>query len=114
MSEAKRIQRQRTKGWRMPTNAVFVGRPSEWGNPFRVGAYLTAEVFTDGHRGDGGWACGMPITQQLAVDLLRAWVLARPAQVEEIRAELAGRDLVCWCPQGQPCHADVLLELANA
>ena len=28
-------------------------------------------------------------------------------------AELRGRDLACWCPLDQPCHADVLLELAN-
>lgn len=33
--------------------------------------------------------------------------------VEEIRRNLAGRDLVCWCPSGEPCHADTLLELAN-
>lgn len=31
----------------------------------------------------------------------------------QIRAELAGRDLACWCPLDQPCHADVLLEIAN-
>jgi len=32
---------------------------------------------------------------------------------EEIRAELAGRDLACWCPVGSPCHGDVLLAVAN-
>lgn len=32
----KRIQRQRKKGWRMPEGAVYVGRPSKWGNPFKI------------------------------------------------------------------------------
>ena len=32
-----RIQRKRTKGWRMPPNTVYVGRPSKWGNPFNSG-----------------------------------------------------------------------------
>jgi hypothetical protein len=35
------------------------------------------------------------------------------ATLDDIRAELAGHDLMCWCPDWQPCHADVLLELAN-
>jgi len=55
----------------------------------------------------------MPITRQLAVDLFRAWVLCRPAQIEEYREQLAGHDLACWCLLDQPCHADVLLEVAN-
>lgn len=33
--------------------------------------------------------------------------------VEQIRRELAGKDLMCWCPLDMPCHADVLLEIAN-
>lgn len=56
----------------------------------------------------------MPITPQLAVDLYRAWLLARPAAVAAAREDLAGLDLACWCPLGQPCHADVLLEVANS
>ncbi len=38
---------------------------------------------------------------------------ALPYDVAEVRARLAGRDLACWCPQGEPCHADVLLHWAN-
>lgn len=50
--------------------------------------------------------------------MLAAWPSARghflKVTVDDIRAELAGHDLACWCPlDGQPCHADVLLELAN-
>lgn len=33
--------------------------------------------------------------------------------LDEIRSELAGKNLACWCPPDQPCHADVLLEIAN-
>lgn len=36
-----------------------------------------------------------------------------PTTVDDVRRELRGKDLVCWCPLDQPCHADVLLELAN-
>jgi hypothetical protein len=108
----ERIQRKRTRGWRMPEGAVYVGRPGPWANPFRIGHDVIVEVFPPGNTSEG-WACGMPVTPQLAVDLFRAWVLSRPAQIEEYRAELRGRDLACWCPLDQPCHADVLLEIAN-
>ncbi|MGQ3384509.1 DUF4326 domain-containing protein [Glutamicibacter sp. TV12E] len=95
---AKRIQRQRTKGWRKPEGAVYVGRGSRWGNPYRVSGETTA---------------------QGAVALFRDFIQRAPLdnngqRVEAtIRAELAGKDLMCWCPIDQPCHADVLLELAN-
>ena len=38
MSKPARIQRKRTKGWRMPKNTVYVGRPNKWCNPFKVNA----------------------------------------------------------------------------
>jgi hypothetical protein len=111
---AQRIQRKRTKGWRMPEGAVYVGRGDKeaWGNPFHVGHETSIVVFPPGG-GPDAWGCGMPITRQLAVDLYRAWLLARPAAVEAARETLAGRDLACWCALDQPCHADVLLEVAN-
>lgn len=109
-----RIQRSRAKGWRMPKNAVYVGRPTRWGNPF----YWRNGLEAGG--GNGGWARGC------SVDLFREWLI-RPAQwpdkplpplTADIRAALRGRDLVCWCPLIShsayvPCHADVLLALAN-
>ena len=108
----ERIRLSRRKGWRKPEGAVVVARPSQWGNPFRVGDEVSIAAYPPG-KGSDGWGCAMPITHQLAVDLFRAWVLARPAQIEEYREQLAGRDLACWCPLDQPCHADVLLEVAN-
>lgn len=104
----ERIQLRRTKGWRKPEGAVVVARPSKWGNPWKVGdsalvewPYL-AEIAT---------VREVLITAELAVALYR---IAFAPDAAEIRAELAGRDLACWCPLDQPCHADVLLEVANA
>lgn len=113
--QPQRIQRQRTKGWRTPEGARYVGRGDRegWGNPFRVGDQAFVHAGPAG-QGLTGFGCSMPITPQLAVDLYRSWLLARPAAVEAAREDLAGRDLACWCPLDQPCHADVLLEVANA
>jgi hypothetical protein len=90
-----RIQIRRVKGWRMPSGAVHVGRPSRWGNPFVISAHRTREQ---------------------AVDEFRAALLAGRLQssVEQVRRKLAGKDLACWCRLDQACHADVLLELANS
>ena len=93
----KRIQRQRTKGWRMPEGAVYVGRPTVFGNPFHVGEPCAQ----DGHAHD----------RAEVVDLYRrAWRFWDPAPLESLR----GHDLACWCPLDKPCHADVLLELLAA
>ena len=97
----ERIQRRRTKGWRMPEGVVYVGRGSRWGNPFAVGKmYLTV-------------AAG----PQPVVDAEQAVRLYREAMrplAHQIRQSLQGKTLACWCALDQPCHADVLLEIANA
>lgn len=97
MSSPVRIQRQRTKGWRMPAGAVYVGRPSRWGNPWRV------------RRGPrNAYRVTLP---SIAVDRFRkSFAELAPLGFFE---PLRGHDLACWCPLDQPCHADVLLELAN-
>lgn len=91
----------------MPEGAVYVGRGSTWGNPWRIGARLIAEVDMP----DGSvHVREFNITPEIAVAFYReAFALDLP----EIIAELRGRDVACWCPLDQPCHADVLLELAN-
>ncbi|MBP2522238.1 DUF4326 domain-containing protein [Rhodococcus sp. PvP104] len=105
MSAPKRIQRQRAKGWRMPEGAKYVGRPTKWGNPYRVGSmtYLT------------GKKTGQKIDAAGVVQMFRFNAMGdHNAEARKaIRAELAGKDLACWCPLDQPCHADVLLEIAN-
>jgi hypothetical protein len=106
----RRIQRKRTRGWRMPPGAVYVGRSGRWGNPFVV---HSEEIVL--HPDGRDWWC--PIEhgggQQGAVDLFRELVDGLPGFQNTVRAELRGRDLACWCPLDQPCHADVLLEVAN-
>lgn len=99
---AKRIQRKRTKGWRMPDNAVYVGRPSKWGNPFE-----TADKFRqllEAILGISGQS------QFHEVDLRQ---FAHVGHIATDIHELRGKDLACWCPDDCYCHADVLLELAN-
>jgi hypothetical protein len=83
---AVRIQRKRVKGWKMPENTVYVGRPSMWANPFTV--ENTGRI---------------PAVYRFACEV------APLMPVEELR----GKDLACWCRLDQECHADVLLELAN-
>ncbi len=82
----ERIQRKRQRGWRMPENAVYVGRPSKWGNPFDVAN-----------------------TGRIPAVLRFACEIAPLLDVSELR----GRDLCCWCRLDQECHADILLEIAN-
>lgn len=82
----KRIQRKRTKGWSMPGDAVYVGRPSKWGNPF-----------------DKTNSGGVPPAVRFACEV---------APLLDVRP-LKGRNLVCWCGPDDDCHADVLLALAN-
>jgi hypothetical protein len=77
----------------MPEGAVYVGRPSVWGNRYRG----TPAVVVDFYRQDIDYTSGA----------------LGPKSVEQIQLLLRGKDLVCWCPLSRPCHADVLLELAN-
>ena len=122
----KRLQRSRVKGYRMPEGAVYVGRPTKWGNPIEVGDVCQVSAFgVDGLIYEFG---GVPISREIAVAVFREEWESRvtddspytnPQDEEDWRRrvavveELRGKDLVCWCPLNEPCHADVLLELAN-
>ena len=100
----KRIQRQRAKGWRMPPDATYVGRPSRWGNRWPVGR-STWKV--------DGRVTTYNLDAAASVTIYGAWLARELAADPTFLAALRGRDLACWCPLDQPCHADVLLELAN-
>lgn len=104
----KRIQRRRTKGWQMPEGTMYVGRPSRWGNPWRAG--LNHDDLSS----------NFSLTREEAVSMFRQmWTTFSVSAIEQDLAPLRGRDLACWCPLSYPdgtivpCHADVLLELAN-
>lgn len=98
----KRIQARRTAGWRLPEGAVYVGRPTIWGNPWKV----------------GGRAHGALGPKEAVAEYERALTRGElkdrrgVALIERI-GELRGRTLACWCAPDQPCHADVLLRYAN-
>ena len=107
MTAPKRIQRKRSKGWRMPEGAVYVGRPSKWGNPFKAGSVMFLTGLKAGERADTGDVVRM------YRNALTGKSPAAASARERVQRELAGKDLACWCPLDQPCHADVLLEIAN-
>jgi hypothetical protein len=75
----------------IPASAVYVGRPTKWGNPFAIGVVSRAEV----------------------VQKYEQHLMSNPELVEDARSELKGKDLVCWCAP-QACHADVLMRVANS
>jgi hypothetical protein len=98
----------------MPPNTVYVGRPSKWGNPFvkhsdgfPYAPGLAAEMFERLLATNGAW---WPIPQPWPRGKIPA---QPPTTVEDVRRELRGKNLACWCPLDQPCHGDVLLEWAN-
>lgn len=96
----KRIQRSRSKGWKVPEGTIYVGRPTKWGNPFVVGTMSHDDP-------------PQPLTAVEAVALFEDQIEEILDMVDGSLEELRGKDLACWCPLDQPCHADVLLRLAN-
>lgn len=88
----QRIQLSRKKGFKIPPNTVSVARPGRWGNPHRIGFCAV---------------CGVRHTREDAIAEFKAEVSTL------ILSELSGKNLACWCKIGTPCHADVLLEIAN-
>jgi hypothetical protein len=118
----ERIQLRRTKGWRLPSGVVNVARPTKWGNPFSIDTVRAIEQELSIEP--------TPIAQ-IRADLVAAfrsvvkfgpdsgyWSPDNYKAVLVIcdglnAGELRGKDLACWCPLDQPCHADVLLEIAN-
>lgn len=136
----QRIQRKRTKGWRMPEGAIYVGRPSAFGNPAVIELDRSIRNAVNpwhlwaGDIGPGlGWFVTQAEARGAAVRFFREWLattdgVVRPkgqfqppthayvshhGTLHARLSELAGRDLACWCPLDQPCHADVLLQIAN-
>jgi len=103
MKHPHRVQLSRRKGWHMPPNTVKVDRTTRFGNPFRPGAPGIPDRRT---------------AVQLFERAFRRGDLTRddpnsPFTPEAIRAELRGKNLACWCALDEPCHADVLLAMAN-
>ena len=118
----RRLRREGTKGWRRPAGAIIVDRSTRWGNPFLVGQQISGirrrrQLFVVR---DAAYAVALYeewLTGVIALPDIPRW--SRPPSDAQIRKQLAGADLICWCPltddggQPTPCHADVLLRIAN-
>ena len=116
MAKPQRIQLKRSKGWRMPPNTVKVDRSTRWGNPFPIDCYGQEKAVDKFRRFVTTGMSGMEMSESSRQD---KWSNANISLVH-VRGvilrtlhELRGKNLACWCPLDQPCHADVLLEIAN-
>lgn len=114
----QRIQLSRRKGFSLQgvsqalngLSAMSVARPGCWGNPFSIAETAARHKLN------------RKAAQAEAVRLFRDWAATgagadlagrAPPDKGTIKLELAGKNLACWCAPGTPCHADILLELAN-
>jgi hypothetical protein len=113
----RRLQRKREKGWRIPEGAVYVGRGSKWGNPFKVnGTVDQAYLSPLGMEFIGSqWAQRGAAWKSVAVSLYKRALKEGYLRVNiaDVKHELAGRNLMCWCAPDSYCHADILMEIAN-
>ena len=112
----------------MPEGAAYVGRPTRWGNPFRI-YHGHSSIGPPWSLARDSWShipasdcvagyvtSSRPLGPEAAVELYATLIRVRlrdeADRLTEWLAPLVGRDLACWCPLDQPCHADVLLEVA--
>ncbi len=115
----QRIQRRCTPGWRIPAGTIYVGRPSTWHNPYQAVRCRSGNGWMVTGRGQASRSADddAPWTRldaaEFAVESFRNSVPQGSFWAWDIATELGGRDLCCWCPLEQSCHADVLLEIAN-
>jgi Domain of unknown function (DUF4326) len=102
-----RVQRKRTKGWKMPENTVYVGRPTKLGNSYIVGNPTYTGKDIDGY----------VESVEMAVNLYERQYNFMCEFNQDFKNELInylrGKNLACWCPLDKPCHADVLLKIVN-
>lgn len=75
----------------LPDGAVLVDRNTKWGNHYYIGRHGTREE---------------------VIAKFEKWLRDHPSQMRAVREQLRGKDLVCHCAP-LPCHADVLLRIAN-
>lgn len=112
MTKPIRLQLSRQRGFNLQEHsrsingleAINVGRPTKWGNPFPVGKPGPLGRVAPDREGSVGF-----FREMLADPELRS-AAGYPVDLSELR----GKNLACWCPLGGPCHAEILLELANA
>lgn len=107
----KRIQRKRTKGYKMPDNAIYVGRPTKFGNPFQAGKWYIPVDACLSNPFSPEWKLCKTIEQ--SVELYREYIEREVKYKRLDLHELIGHNLACWCNLKNCCHADVLIEMIN-
>jgi hypothetical protein len=106
---SQRIQRKRSKGWKLPPNAIYVGRPTVWGNPFTAhdeewkGEKVENKTLVLLYE--------VLLSEMFGINGKRKQTKEQKELLEAFLEPLRGKDLACWCSLDQPCHADVLLQL---
>lgn len=116
-----RIQRKRTKGWKMPANTVSATRPGRFGNPYKIGDHCGWGII---RRDLGNRSLrdilieknGEPVykTTEDIIAGFKQKVLASEAFQRIIKHYLKGKNIACWCKLTDPCHVDFLLQIANS
>ena len=108
-----RIQLSRAKGWRMPANTVKVDRSTKWGNPYAV---INGDVETSVRLFRRLFEVPPSHSRHQVLRIasgLPGYGEGRVLDMKLALPDLRGKNLACWCKLDQPCHADVLLDLAN-
>jgi len=82
----------------LPSNTVYVGRPTRWGNPYKIGEILDSR----------------PLSRADVIILYKSWLKDQMVAIPDFLEPIRGKNLACWCSLRLSCHADVLLELANS
>lgn len=110
-----RVQLSRKKGWRMPPNTVSVARPGKWGNPFNATQIGVVLPHPDPMRCFPMQIVHLrtPPSLDRCLDMFAAVMQVKLRENPALTEPLRGKNLACWCPLDQPCHADILLRMAN-
>ena len=117
-----RIQRKRVKGWKMPENTISVTRPGKWGNCFKIGGRYkwgglsnkgidTLIIVMEAHVPDDKFTTLE--TAEECIEWYEKYIYLRPGFIDKVKKELKGKNLACFCKEGHPCHAGILLKIAN-
>lgn len=101
-----RVQRKRTKGFKLPPNTVCVTRGTKWGNPFKVGVDGDAKECVE------KYSHSLIPYRNHNTGTIEDYFTSK-LNIEDIQRELKGKNLACFCQLDQPCHADILLNIAN-
>ena len=95
----RRIQRKRSKGWRMPDNTVYVGRGSKWGNPWFLDNWRPVKIKADDGVVSIEGSGDIHTVVKVYADHLHRELHSGKIEISDLR----GKNLACWCPPDQPC-----------